>query len=157
MPNDHDPLITTDWLAERLDDPGMRIVDIRGYVKKTDLGGDRQRAEYLGARDEYDEAHLPGAVYVDWTRDITDPDAPVPAQLFGHRRRNECRRLRPRRRPVRDPPLVGSHLLRPRRGLRPRRRLEEMGRRGSPDDRRGPGPRARHLHPEAATRVAERG
>ena len=76
-----DTLVTTDWLAEHLDDPDIRIVDIRGYVKKTDLGGGRQRADYLPARDEYDEAHLPGAVYVDWTRDITDPDDPVSVQV----------------------------------------------------------------------------
>ncbi|HET7478222.1 MAG TPA: sulfurtransferase [Rubrobacteraceae bacterium] len=76
-----DPLVSTDWLAERLDDPGVRVVDIRGYVKKTDLGNGRQKAEYLAAREEYDEAHVPGAVYVDWTRDITDPEDPVPAQV----------------------------------------------------------------------------
>jgi thiosulfate/3-mercaptopyruvate sulfurtransferase len=74
-----DPLVTTDWLAEHLDD--VRIVDIRGYVKKPDLAEGRQRAEYLAARDEYDEAHIPGAVYVDWTRDITDPDNPVSVQI----------------------------------------------------------------------------
>jgi thiosulfate/3-mercaptopyruvate sulfurtransferase len=77
----HDPLVSTGWLAEHLEDPDLRIVDIRGYVRKTDLGGGRQRAEYLAARDEYDEAHLPGAVYVNWTRDITDPDDPVPVQV----------------------------------------------------------------------------
>ena len=76
-----DPLTTTGWLAEHLDDPGIRVVDIRGYVNKTDLGGGRQRAEYLAARDEYDEAHIPGAVYVNWTADITDPDDPVPVQI----------------------------------------------------------------------------
>jgi thiosulfate/3-mercaptopyruvate sulfurtransferase len=76
-----EPLVTTDWLAEHLDDPGVRVVDIRGYVNKTDLGEGRQRAEYLGARGEYDEAHIPDAVYVDWTRDITDPDDPVPVQI----------------------------------------------------------------------------
>jgi len=76
-----DPLTTTDWLAKHLNDPDVRVVDIRGYVKKTDLGGGRQRAEYVGAREEYDEAHIPEAVYVDWTRDITDPDDPVPAQV----------------------------------------------------------------------------
>jgi len=81
MPNDHDPLVTTDWLAEHLQDPGLRVVDIRGYVKKTDLEEGRQRAEYLAAREEYDEAHVPGAVYVDWTRDITDPNDPVPVQV----------------------------------------------------------------------------
>ena len=40
-----DPLTTTDWLAEHLNGPDVRVVDIRGYVKKTDLGGGRQRAE----------------------------------------------------------------------------------------------------------------
>jgi thiosulfate/3-mercaptopyruvate sulfurtransferase len=76
-----DPLAQTEWLAENLDDPDLRVVDIRGYVKKRDLGNGRQEAEYLAARDEYEEAHTPGAVYVDWTRDITDPDDPVPAQV----------------------------------------------------------------------------
>ena len=76
-----DPLVTTDWLADHLEDDNLRVVDIRGYVKKTDLGGGRQRADYLAAREEYDEAHVPGAVYVDWTSDITDPDDPVPAQV----------------------------------------------------------------------------
>ncbi|HEV2091920.1 MAG TPA: sulfurtransferase [Rubrobacter sp.] len=76
-----DPLVGTDWLQDHLEDPDLRVVDIRGYVKKTDLGDGRQRAEYLPAREEYDEAHVPGAAFVDWTRDITDPDDPVPAQI----------------------------------------------------------------------------
>src|SRR4029078_9381546 len=29
----------------------------------------------------YDEGHIPGAVYVDWTADIVDPDNPVKAQI----------------------------------------------------------------------------
>ena len=76
-----DPLATTDCLARNLDDPGIRVVDIRGYVKKRDLGEGRQEAEYVGAREEYEASHIPGAVYVDWTSDITDPDATVPAQI----------------------------------------------------------------------------
>lgn len=76
-----DSLIQTEWLAEHLEDPNLRVVDIRGYVKKRDLGNGRQEAEYLAARDEYDEAHIPGAMYVDWTRDITDPDDSVPVQV----------------------------------------------------------------------------
>jgi thiosulfate/3-mercaptopyruvate sulfurtransferase len=76
-----DTLVTTGWLADHLEDENLRVVDIRGYVKKTDLGAGRQKADYLAARDEYDETHVPGAVYVDWTRDITDPDDPVPVQL----------------------------------------------------------------------------
>lgn len=81
MVENFDPLATTQWLAENLEDSNVRVVDIRGYVKKTDLGDGRQSAEYIGAREEYDEAHIPGAVYVDWTTDITDPDDDVPAQL----------------------------------------------------------------------------
>ena len=82
MPDSNrDPLVTTDWLAEHLEDPGLRVVDVRGYVKKRDAGEGRQEAEYLGAREEYDAAHVPGAVYVDWTRDIVDPEDPVPVQI----------------------------------------------------------------------------
>ena len=76
-----DTLVGTSWLRDHLDDPDLRVVDIRGYVRKTDLGDGRQRAEYLPARGEYDASHVPGAVFVDWTRDITDPDDPVPAQV----------------------------------------------------------------------------
>ncbi len=76
-----DPLKTTGWLAQHLDEPDLRVIDIRGYVKKKDLGEGRQEAEYLGAREEYESSHVPGAVYLDWTSDITDPDDPVPAQL----------------------------------------------------------------------------
>jgi thiosulfate/3-mercaptopyruvate sulfurtransferase len=76
-----DPLVTTGWLAAHIEDDNLRVVDIRGYVDKTDLGEGRQKAEYLAAREEYDEAHIPGAVYVDWTSDITDPDDPVSVQI----------------------------------------------------------------------------
>src|SRR5918911_896359 len=74
-------LVATGWLAEHLGDPAIRVVDIRGYVKTRDLGGGKQEAEYVGARGEYDAGHVPGAVYVDWTGDIVDPDDPVPAQV----------------------------------------------------------------------------
>jgi rhodanese-related sulfurtransferase len=74
-------LVSAEWLAERLGEPGLRVVDIRGYVKTEDLGGGRQHAEYVGAGDEYEREHIPGAVFVDWTLDITDPDHPVKAQL----------------------------------------------------------------------------
>ncbi len=76
-----DSLVPTDWLASHLENPQLRVVDIRGYVKTTDLGGGRQHAEYTAARDEYEAGHIPGAVYVDWTTDITDPDNPVKAQI----------------------------------------------------------------------------
>ncbi len=76
-----DSLVAAEWLADHLDDDQIRIVDIRGYVRTEDLGGGRQSASYSGARDEYLEAHLPDSVFVDWTKDITDPDDEVKAQI----------------------------------------------------------------------------
>lgn len=76
-------LVTTEWLQMHLLEPSVRVVDIRGYVRTTDAqtGDGQQVAQYIGARDEYDAGHVPGAVFVDWTTDITDPDDPVPAQI----------------------------------------------------------------------------
>ena len=76
-----DILVSTNWLAAHLTDPELRVLDIRGYVNTTDLGGGRQAAEYVAARDEYDAGHVPGAAYVDWTTDITDPNDPVKVQI----------------------------------------------------------------------------
>ena len=76
-----DDLVSGPWLEAHLDQPSLRVVDIRGYVRTTDLGHAKQRADYLGAADEYAVGHVPGAVYVDWTTDITDPDDPTPAQI----------------------------------------------------------------------------
>jgi thiosulfate/3-mercaptopyruvate sulfurtransferase len=81
-----DSLVSTEWLMTHLDEPNLRVVDIRGYVNSRDLGGGKQVADYVGARDEYDAGHIPGAVYVDWTVDIIDPDNPVKVQIAPPRR-----------------------------------------------------------------------
>jgi thiosulfate/3-mercaptopyruvate sulfurtransferase len=74
-------LVSVEWLAGYIEDPGVRVVDIRGYVKTEDLGGGRQKSAYLGAYDAYEEGHIPGAVYVDWTKDIVDPGGAVKTQI----------------------------------------------------------------------------
>ncbi len=74
-------LVSTDWLAHHLDDPGIRIVDMRGYVRATLLAPDHEEATYTGAAADYAAGHLPGAVYLDWTQDIIDPSDPVPVQI----------------------------------------------------------------------------
>lgn len=73
-------LVETSWLRDHLDDPRIRIVDMRGYVRSVERDG-VQLAEYVGAREEYEQGHIPGAVYIDWSRDIVDPDDPVEAQV----------------------------------------------------------------------------
>lgn len=74
-------LVRAEWLADYLTDTSLRVVDIRGYVRTELLGGGRQVATYEGARREYDMEHIPGAVFIDWTSDIVDPDAEVRAQV----------------------------------------------------------------------------
>src|SRR5919201_5141850 len=69
------------WLAAHLDDPQVRVVDMRGYVRTVDLGDGRQVSTYAAAADDYAAGHIPNAIYLDWTRDIVDPDDPVPVQV----------------------------------------------------------------------------
>ncbi|WP_435006226.1 sulfurtransferase [Tundrisphaera lichenicola] len=76
-----DPLVTTEWLQEHLGDPSVRVVDIRGYVATRPVAPGVEEATYRGAPEEYAAGHIPGAVFVDWTRDIVDPNDPVPAQI----------------------------------------------------------------------------
>lgn len=73
-------LVETSWLADHLHDPHLRIVDMRGYVKTVEHDG-IQDALYVGAREEYEQGHIPGALYVDWSSDIIDPDDTVEAQV----------------------------------------------------------------------------
>ncbi len=48
-------LVSTDWVAEHLNDPGVRIIE-------------SNEDPLL-----YPSGHIPGAVEVDWTRDLNDP------------------------------------------------------------------------------------
>lgn len=72
-----DPLVSTDWLAARLDDPKIKIIDASSKLPGVlPLPLD----DYLGA-------HIPGAVFFD-VNAIADPDDPRPhmfpsAEQFG--------------------------------------------------------------------------
>ncbi|WP_372785868.1 3-mercaptopyruvate sulfurtransferase [Phenylobacterium sp.] len=65
-----DPLVSTAWLAERLDDPAIRIVDGSWWMPAEARSG---RAEYL-------EAHIPGAVFFDIDK-IADRATDLPHML----------------------------------------------------------------------------
>lgn len=71
MPNNN--LITTQWLAEHLTDEKLRIIDIRGRV----IPASEPPPHYFSHREAYEESHIPGAVFVDWTSDIVEPDSPT--------------------------------------------------------------------------------
>jgi thiosulfate/3-mercaptopyruvate sulfurtransferase len=65
-----DDLVSTHWLAERLGEPGLVVLDATAHVL------DPQR----NAREEFAGSHIPGARFLDLTS-LTDPDSPVPAAL----------------------------------------------------------------------------
>ena len=68
--NKEDPLVTTDWLAARLDAPDLRILDASWF-----LPGDPRNARAL-----YEAARIPGALYFD-IDEIADTDSPLPHML----------------------------------------------------------------------------
>lgn len=76
-----DPVVTTEWLADHLQDPNLRVVDVRGHVRTRQVAPGVEAADYEGAAGEYLDGHIPGAVYLDWTSDLIDRDDPVPVQV----------------------------------------------------------------------------
>ena len=77
-----DPLVTGSWLQANLDDPRVRVLDVRGRHPSSPL----PHAKHV----EYAISHIPGAVFVNWEQDFVDVDDPVPvqvadAEMFGRR------------------------------------------------------------------------
>ncbi|WP_204152827.1 sulfurtransferase [Leptolyngbya sp. CCY15150] len=59
---DTSPLVSTDWLADHLEDPQVAIADCRFALGDPSLG-----------QQHYETGHIPGAVYVDLDRDLSGP------------------------------------------------------------------------------------
>jgi thiosulfate/3-mercaptopyruvate sulfurtransferase len=59
------PLISPAALFERLDDPGLRVVDVRWVLGSPGRG-----------RQAYDAGHIPGAIFLDVDTDLVAPDGP---------------------------------------------------------------------------------
>jgi len=57
-------LVDTAWVAENLQKAGVRLVDVSNKPEV------------------YAEGHIPGAVYVNWQSDLTNPDDPVKGQII---------------------------------------------------------------------------
>ncbi|MCY3917564.1 MAG: sulfurtransferase [Chloroflexi bacterium] len=66
------PLVTTAWLEQRLHDPALRIVELRGKV----LPPTEPPPHYFTDRAGYEKGHIPNAVFVDWQVDIVEPGSP---------------------------------------------------------------------------------
>jgi len=62
------------WLAERLDDARLRLLDATTHLRFETDGG----VELRPGRESYEREHIPGAVFADLMGDLADPDAPLP-------------------------------------------------------------------------------
>ena len=65
-----DAVVTTEWLAEHLGDPEVRVVDGTWHMPQLGRGAGR----------EFAEAHIPGAVFFDVDA-IADTDTTLPHML----------------------------------------------------------------------------
>lgn len=72
-------LLDADWLEAHLDHPQVRVVDVRGRILPPRPGA----RSHVARRADYNERHIPGAVFVDWTRDLDG--STWHAELGGHR------------------------------------------------------------------------
>lgn len=70
-------IVTVEWLHQHLDDANLRIVDIRGHV----LPASEPPPHYFNHHADYVKSHIPGATFVDWVQEITDPADPRHAQI----------------------------------------------------------------------------
>lgn len=65
------PLVSTEWLAEHLNDKEIRLLDATTFLKLPD--GDGLYSINSGF-DAYKEEHIPGAVHADVLHELADPD-----------------------------------------------------------------------------------
>ncbi len=65
-----DAVVTTEWLAEHLDDPDLRVVDGTSFLPNVPRN----------ARAEYEVKHIPGAVLID-IEEVSDHGSPLPHML----------------------------------------------------------------------------
>jgi thiosulfate/3-mercaptopyruvate sulfurtransferase len=70
-------LVTADWLAAHLGDPQLRILDCSVVMRSAADG----RYSFVGGRDEWQTAHIPGSVFVDVLEDLAAKDTPLPMMM----------------------------------------------------------------------------
>lgn len=71
------PLVSTDWLAAHLGEPDLRILDC-SVVMRTAADGSYG---FVGGRDEWLQAHIPGSVFVDVLGELAAKDTPLPMMM----------------------------------------------------------------------------
>lgn len=68
-----DLLVSTQWLAEHLDDPDLVVLDTTVLVQQDENG----KFTSASARKDYDAGHIPTAAYADLLGDLSDKSNPM--------------------------------------------------------------------------------
>lgn len=63
------PLVSAAWLQDRINDPNVRIIDVRWYLTEPQRG-----------RQEYQQSHIPRAIFVDLDTDLAAPRGSGPGR-----------------------------------------------------------------------------
>lgn len=66
-------LVETGWLAEHLQDPGVRVLDCTTHLPPLP---DNSYYTVRPGREDFLEGHIPGSAFVDMDRDVADTSAP---------------------------------------------------------------------------------
>lgn len=70
------PLVTCGWLAGRLSEPDIRVLDCSVIFKPSDGG-----FSVVPGREEWEEAHIPGSGFADLLNDLSDQSHDVPLMM----------------------------------------------------------------------------
>lgn len=75
------PLVSTAWLAGRLDDPALRVLDCTVFLRAPSPGADRRSFVQESGRSAWEASHIPGAGFADLVHELSDPDARLPFMM----------------------------------------------------------------------------
>jgi len=71
---DADAVVSTQWLADHLSDPGLRVFDCTTYLHyETGTG---RPYKVVSGRSDYDAGHIPGSAFIDLQGQISDGASP---------------------------------------------------------------------------------
>ncbi|WP_085993016.1 sulfurtransferase [Oceanobacillus senegalensis] len=65
-------IVTTDWLAKRLNDSNLRLLDATTFLEHN--GGDGYYNLWSG-KEAYEKEHIPGAVFADLYEELSEPES----------------------------------------------------------------------------------
>ena len=68
-------IVTTDWLAEHLDDSELRVIDATVFMQFPEVGGP---PTVESGKSSYEQGHIPGAVFADLVGELSEPDSNLP-------------------------------------------------------------------------------